>query len=125
MIAQQKQKQLQGQAKIAAATTPGKYNDITSSYLLDKGQKDQYYDYSKIVRNSGAFVPHRKLLIIYNRYDVPSGDTGDIFTVNSYELERYKDDIPAIGPSRTPAHDVLDFRPVATLQHSIDSAPST
>ena len=80
------------------ATTPGKYNDITSSYLLDKGQKDQYYDYSKIVRNAGAFVPHRKLLIIYNRYDVPSGDTGDIFTVNSYYLERYKDDIPAIGP---------------------------
>ena len=56
--------------------------------MLDKGQKDQYYDYSKIVRNAGAFVPHRKLLIIYNRYDVPSGDTGDIFTVNSYELER-------------------------------------
>mgnify|MGYP003332690678 CR=1 FL=1 len=41
-----------------------------------------HYDYSKIVRNAGAFVPHRKLLIIYNRYDVPSGDTGDIFTVN-------------------------------------------
>ena len=97
------------------ATTPGKYNDITSSYMLDKGQKNQYYDYSRIVRNSGAFVPHRKVLIIYNRYDVPSGDTGDIFTVNSYGAERYKNDIPSIGPSRTPAHDVLDFRPQVSV----------
>ena len=24
---------------------PGKYKDITNSYRLDKGQKDQYYDY--------------------------------------------------------------------------------
>ena len=100
-----------GAVATVQATTPGKYKDITSSYLLDKGQTGQYYDYSRIVRNAGAFVPHRKLLIIYNRYDVPSGDTGDIFTVNSYGAERYKNDIPSIGPARIPAHDVLDFRP--------------
>lgn len=100
---------------VLQAFTPGKYRNITSSYLLDKGQRNQYYDYSRIVRNRGAYVPHRQLLIIHNRYDVPSGDTGDVFTVNSYDEERYKNDIPQIGPGRIEAHDVLDFRPrVAT-----------
>ena len=96
---------------VLQAATPGKYRDITSSYLLDKGQRDQYYDYSRIVRNRGAYIPHRQLLIIYNRYDIPSGDTGDVFTVNSYDEERYTKDIPQIGPRRIEAHDVLDFRP--------------
>ena len=106
------------------ALVPGKYNNVTSSYMLDKGQKNQYYDYSRIVRNAGAFVPHRKLLIIYNRYDVPSSDTGDIFTVNSYDAERYKTDIPAIGPSRTPAHDVLDFRPQVPVYDPVGATVS-
>ena len=96
---------------VLQAATPGKYRDITSSYLLDKGQRDQYYDYSRIVRNRGAYIPHRQLLIIYNRYDIPSGDTGDVFTVNSYDEERYTKDIPQVGPRRIEAHDVLDFRP--------------
>ncbi len=96
---------------VLQAATPGKYRDVTSSYLLDKGQRDQYYDYSRIVRNRGAYIPHRQLLIIYNRYDIPSGDTGDVFTVNSYDEERYTKDIPQIGPRRIEAHDVLDFRP--------------
>tara|TARA_R100000900_G_scaffold124497_2_gene98831 strand:+ start:5231 stop:12553 length:7323 start_codon:yes stop_codon:yes gene_type:complete len=91
--------------------TPGKYRDITSSYMLDKGQRNQYYDYSRIVRNRGAYIPHRQLLIIYNRYDVPTGDTGDVFTVNSYNEERYTKDIPQIGNFRIEAHDCLDFRP--------------
>jgi hypothetical protein len=96
---------------VLQAYTPGKYRDITTSYLLNKGQKNQYYDYSRIVRNKGGYVPHRQLLVVYNRFDVPSGDTGDVFTVNSYDEERYAKEIPNIGPSETPAHDVLDFRP--------------
>ena len=41
------------------AITPGKYKDITNSYRLDKGQKDQYYDYSRIVRNKGTTEPSK------------------------------------------------------------------
>ena len=29
----------------------GKYKDLTNSFTLDKGQRNQYYDYSRIVRN--------------------------------------------------------------------------
>ena len=90
--------------------TLGNYSDVTTSYILDKGIKEQFYDYSRIVRKeNNSYVPSRKLLIIYNHYTVPSNDNGDVYTVNSYDAERFKDDIPTAGDLR--ASDVLDFRP--------------
>ena len=35
----------------------GKYKDITNSFTLDKGQKDEFYDYSKLVRNQNVSAP--------------------------------------------------------------------
>ena len=92
------------------ATTPGKYNDITSSYMLDKGQKDQYYDYSKLVRNQDVSEPSAQLLVVFDYYSVASND-GDVFTVLSYDEERFSKDIPNIGFSNIRATDTLDFRP--------------
>ena len=90
--------------------TPGKYKDITSSYTLDKGQKQEYYDYSKIVRNKDISEPNKKLLIVYDYYTVESNDNGDVFTVLSYDKDRYTTDIPTIV-SGIRASDILDFRP--------------
>tara|TARA_R100000479_G_scaffold51668_1_gene24577 strand:+ start:13144 stop:20211 length:7068 start_codon:yes stop_codon:yes gene_type:complete len=88
----------------------GNYQDVTNNYTLDTGVKDQFYDYSRIVRRENiSYVPSRKLLIIYNHYTVPSNDTGDVYTVNSYDAEQFKDYIPRAGNLR--ASDVLDFRP--------------
>ena len=88
----------------------GNYSNVTNNYILDKGVKPQFYDYSRIVREEKSnYVPSRKLLIIYNHYTVPSNDTGDVYTVNSYNSERFKDDIPPAGELR--ASDTLDFRP--------------
>ena len=90
--------------------TLGNYSDVSTSYTLDKGIKEQFYDYSRIVRKeNNSYVPSRKLLIIYNHYTVPSNDNGDVYTVNSYDAERFKYDIPTAGDLR--ASDVLDFRP--------------
>ena len=89
--------------------TTGNYVDRTNNYNLDKGHKLQYCDYSKIVRKSKSAVPSKKLLIIFDKYEVPIGVTGDLFSVNSYTSDRYSKDIPAIGENR--ASDVLDFRP--------------
>ena len=102
-------------------TIPGKYNDVTDSFVLDKGQRDQYYDYSRLVRVSKTFVPSRKLLVILDRYDIPSSDTGDLFTVSSYDSERFKRDIPGIGKSSKRATDTLDFRP-RVVEFTPDSA---
>lgn len=95
----------------------GSYKNITRNFNLDKGQKDQYYDYSSLVRNRNSQEPSKKILVVLDYYTVPSSDSGDLFTVLSYQKERYASDIPLIGQNRENfdlgirASDVLDFRP--------------
>jgi len=100
----------------------GQYVDISDRYRLDGGQKDQYYDYSRIVRKLGQAPPSKRLLIIFNRYSVPNNDTGDIYTVNSYDQERYQEDIPTL-PNGTRLSDVLDIRPRVSYFDSYTSSP--
>ena len=90
--------------------TIGNYKDITNSFTLDKGQKDQYYDYSRLVRNRNVPEPSAQLLIVFDYYSVAS-DGGDVFTVLSYDEERFSNDIPYIGAFGIRATDTLDFRP--------------
>ena len=94
-------------------TESGSLN-ITNIFDLDKGQRDQFYDYSRLVRKSNFAAPTRKLLVVFNRYDVPSSDNGDFYTVASYDEERYGKDIPNIGKNNVRASDTIDFRPRVT-----------
>ena len=87
----------------------GNHTIITNRFELDRGQREQYYDYSRIVRKSNFAPPSRKLLIIYDRFDVPTNDRGDIYTVNSYPADRFGD-IPHLKDSLR-ASDTIDFRP--------------
>jgi hypothetical protein len=103
--------------------TPGKYKDITNSYRLDKGQKDQYYDYSKIVRNKNTPEPSKKLLVVFDYYSIPSNDSGDVFTVLSYDKDRFTHDVPFIGPRSVRSSDTLDFRPRVSIFTSDTSSP--
>ena len=103
--------------------TLGKYKDITNSFTLNKGQKNQYYDYSKIVRNSGTPEPSKSLLIIFDYYSVPSNDSGDVFTVLSYDKERFTHDVPSIGPRSVRSSDTLDFRPRVSTFSTNDKSP--
>ena len=93
------------------SVTAGRYTDVTNRFTLDKGQKNQYYDYARLVRNDGYSEPNRKLYVVYDNYTVPSNDEGDIFTVDSYDAARFSKDIPSIGPGQQRASDTLDFRP--------------
>lgn len=106
-----------------SSITPGTYKDITTKFRLDKGQKEQYYDYSKIVRKSGESAPSRQLLVVFDYYSIPSGDTGDVFTVNSYSEERFAADIPNIGKNAVRASDALDFRPMVSVFSGSSSSP--
>jgi hypothetical protein len=90
--------------------TNGNYSNITQSFKLNRGQKNQYYDYSRIVRNKNIQEPSRRLMVVFDHYTVPGDDTGDVFTVDSYDSERFSKDIPNIGGSIR-ATDTLDFRP--------------
>ena len=98
-----------GIESILQGVTTGNFLDRTNNFTLDKGQKRQFYDISRIVRKSKSAVPSKKLLIIFNKYEVQSGNTGDMFSVNSYTSDRYTKDIPSVGFNR--ASDILDFRP--------------
>ena len=96
--------------------TLGKYKNITNNFRLGKGQRRQYYDFSRLVR-VGTQVPERRLLIVYDHYTVPASDTGDVFTVLSYDADRFSEDIPRLRVPgrgrrrRVRATDTLDFRP--------------
>lgn len=103
--------------------TTGKYKDVTNSYRIDKGQKDQYYDYSKIVRNKNTAEPSKQLLVVFDYYSVPSNDSGDVFTVLSYDKDRFTHDVPFIGPRSVRSSDTLDFRPRVPIFTSNSSSP--
>ena len=101
----------------------GRYTDVTNRFSLDKGQKSQYYDYARLVRNDGYSEPTRRLFVVFDHYTVPSNDEGDIFTVDSYDAERFSEDVPLIGNQQQRASDTLDFRPrVAVFDPSSASA---
>ena len=91
-------------------TESGSLN-ITNIFDLDKGQRDQFYDFSRLIRKSNFAPPTRKLLVVFDRYDVPANDTGDFYTVSSYDEERFSYDIPNIGKNNVRASDTIDFRP--------------
>ena len=96
--------------------TLGNYKDITTRFTLDKGQRDEYYDYSRLVRKQNTPEPSRKLKVVLDHYTVPATDDGDAFTALSYDKERFLEDVPLIGGRQVRASDTLDFRPrVATF----------
>ena len=102
--------------------TAGSYLNITSSYNLDKGHRNGFLDFSRLVRKDNLRVPNRRLKIIVNRYTVPANDKGDVFTVGSYDEERFSKDIPILeGGIR--ATDTLDFRPRVADFTSTTSSP--
>jgi len=100
----------------------GRYSNITQKFALDKGQKEQYYDYSKIIRKTGEVAPAKRLLIVFDYYSIPESDSGDLFTVNSYENERFGSDIPILK-NNVRATDTLDFRPRVPIFTGISSSP--
>ena len=69
--------------------------DIKNNFVLDDGQRDQIYDFSRIVRNLSSPTPTRRLRVVFNFYDRSA--SGDYFSVNSYTgvsydlITKYKD----------------------------------
>ena len=47
--------------------------EITDNYDLDDGQRDQFYDYSRINRKAGVAAPTHKLLVIFDRFFTSNG----------------------------------------------------
>ena len=83
--------------------------NIRTNFILDEGQRPEYLDFSRIIRKSQISAPTKQITIIYNNYTIDSSDAGDFVGVNSYDKDRYGDDISSVdGISLS---DVIDLRP--------------
>lgn len=80
--------------------------DITNNYVLDNGQRGQYYDISRLVKKPGLPDPIRQLLIIFDHFEI-SG-VGEFVVSNSYLDIDYKD---IQNFQNTKLRDAIDFRP--------------
>lgn len=83
--------------------------NITKNFILDDGQRDTFYDYSRIIRVGGVEPPTRQLKIIFQNYTIDSSDTGEFITANSYDQENFKYDVPFYNKVRLT--DYVDIRP--------------
>ena len=93
--------------KIETAGITSGSTDITDSYDLDDGQRDQFYDYSRIVRKPGFAAPTHKILVIFDRFFTSNGVNP--YTVDSYTADDYKI-IPTLEGEEL--RDFIDFRPI-------------
>lgn len=81
--------------------------DVTSNYILDNGQKNDYYDYGKIIRTKNDYIPTKRLLVIFERYSIDNSN--DLVTFNSYDYIDYSNDVITFNSTRNT--DIIDFRP--------------
>ena len=110
-----------GATGTVATITLGDKN-ITENFLFDSGQRDNFYDISRIHRRPGVPAPVGRLLVVY---DYLEHSSGDVLTVDSYtDVANQMDyvDIPTYtatkvdpdAPAPTgefPLYNVFDFRP--------------
>ena len=82
--------------------------NIRANYRLDNGQRQEYYDFSRLVRKQGFPEPQGKLKIYFDHYVISSQDSGDVLTASSYDAKEF-DNIPVFDEIRNT--DVIDFRP--------------
>ena len=76
------------------------------SLILTMVNKNQYYDYSSIVRKPGFSAPTHRVFVIYDRFlDI----WRKFYSVDSYSNSEYKI-IPTIWQYKF--KNVLDFRPI-------------
>ena len=95
---------------------------ITSNYTLDTGQRDNFYDVSRIQIKPGASKPRGRMLVVFDYF---SHSTGNFFSVDSYSDQAGQmeyDNIPTYSATRVDPDepeptgefnltDCLDFRP--------------
>ena len=83
--------------------------NVSVEYMLDDGQRESIYDYSRIIRLSRYDAPTGRLRVYFSKAFYDPADTGDITTVNSYNSFDYTYDIAQVENVRVT--DIIDGRP--------------
>ena len=99
------------------------HTDVTNRFILDNGQRDNFYDIGRIKLKTGAITPTGRLLI---NFDYFSHGSGDYFDVDSYSgvidysnIQTYTSDTTG---SAYDLKDCLDFRPRVDDASTINSS---
>lgn len=95
--------------------------DITSNYYLDSGQRDNFYDFAKLILKPGANPPSGQTVVLcqYYQSDTIASPVYGFFTANSYSSAVYNAGlIPYYNSTNyglISLRDSIDFRPVRTI----------
>lgn len=88
-------------------------SDVTNKFTFDDGQRDTFYDVSRLILKPGYSAPTGQILIIFDYFD---HSQGDFCTIDSYLHESgvTLDEIPYFNSNvygKISLGDVFDFRP--------------
>ena len=96
---------------------------ITSSFTLDTGQRDTYYDISRLNRKPDSPAPRGRLLIVYDYFEHGAGDFFSVDSYSSVSGQMKYADIPAYIATKI---DPDDPEPSGAfeLKNSVDFRPT-
>jgi len=86
--------------------------DILNKFIIDNGQRDNFYNPAKLILKEGASKPTGNVFCAFQYFS--HGASGDFFAVNSYTGQVSYADIPnhtLADGTVVNLRDVLDFRP--------------
>lgn len=99
--------------------------DISTSFTVDNGQRDNSYDLGRLILRSGQSAPSGNVYVKFKHFT--HGVSGDFFSVNSYIGQVDYVDIPSYKQSNSVTvalRDVLDFRPVRNVSNTFSGGVS-
>lgn len=95
-------------------------SDITASYLLDDGQRRDYYDIGRLVRKSNTPAPNQDILVFFSYfeadpttnhyYSVDSYAGEDFYRVDPRWIEGNREIKPLKGTEGVQLRNAIDFR---------------
>lgn len=94
--------------------------DMTDYFILDNGQRDNFYGIGKITLKPTHTLPSNNLDIVVNYF---VHGAGDYFSVDSYDVDY--EDIPShttVDGTKFELRDCLDFRPTKSTSNDFTSA---
>ena len=84
--------------------------NIIDNYILDQGQRAEYADYGRLIRDINSNEPTRKVRVIFDHYSRSGvGTDGTLESINSYSSLNYSNEIPSVDGRK--ASDFIDIRP--------------
>jgi hypothetical protein len=92
--------------KISSATLGDK--EISANFILDNGQRAEFYDFGRLIRRQGAPEPSGRIKVFFDKFVINSEDSGELVTASSYGADVY-DIVPSFRGTRNT--DVVDMRP--------------